>query len=385
MWGMSDPAIEPASTNDVIVDADGHLCEPADLWTRGLPTHLADQGIRLSWDEATGYDRCLVEDRVVVERGLAGLGNAGEGFDDFGRGRHYEDLNPAGFDAHERVKVLDSEGIDISVMYPGLGLKLGGITDARLAVESCAVYNDWVAEWCSVAPDRLKGVGALPMQDPAEAAREAYRIRDRGLVAGFARPNAYNGVGFHDPAYTPVWEALEATDLTLGLHITGLADMPGAARGLRHLMAPGTHHAMIPVIDQMLTLSNLVYGGVLERHPGLKVAVLESGGGWIAHWMDRLNEFEESYHWAAAPMTLSAEEYFQRQCWVSFDPGERTASVLGPLIGPDRLIWASDFPHNDAKYPGVLDELREHNDGLPEADRRALYGTNACDLYGLVV
>ena len=136
-------------------------------------------------------------------------------------------------------------------------------------------------------------------------------------------------------------------------------------------MAPGTHHAMIPVIDQMVTLSNLVYGGVLERHPGLKVAVLESGGGWIAHWMDRLNEFEESYWWAAAPMTLDAEHYFKRQCWISFDPGERTPAALGPIVGSDRFIWASDFPHNDAKYPGVVDELREHNDDLPDDARRA--------------
>src|SRR6185503_8424812 len=66
-------------------------------------------------------------------------------------GRHYEDLNPAGFDPHERVKVLDAEGIDISVMYPGLGLKLGGIEDPELAVWSCKVYNDWVAEWCAAA------------------------------------------------------------------------------------------------------------------------------------------------------------------------------------------------------------------------------------------
>ena len=73
---------------------------------------------------------------------------------------------------------------------------------------------------------------------------------------------------FHDPAYTPVWEALEDTGLALGLHITGLSDMPGAARGMGALMAPGTHHALIPVIDQMVTLSNLTYGGVLERHRG---------------------------------------------------------------------------------------------------------------------
>ena len=370
-------------TSDVIVDADGHVCEPADLWERALPAHLADHGIRLRWNEATGFDECLVEDGMATDRGLAGLGNAGESFDDFGRGRHYEDLNPAGFDPEERVKVLDAEGIDVSVMYPGLGLKLGGIKDPELAVWSCKVYNDWLAEWCAAAPDRLKGAGALPLQDPVEAAREAHRIRDMGLVGTFVRPNAYNDKPFHHWDYTPVWEALEETQLPLGLHIAGLADMPGASQAMRHLMAPGTHHAVIPVIDQMMTLSNLVYGGVLERHPTLKVVVLESGGGWIAHWMDRLNEFEESYRWAAAPMSLTPEEYFKRQCWISFDPGERTPGPLAPLVGADRFIWASDFPHNDAKYPGVVDELREHNDGLPDAERKGLYGLNALDMYGI--
>ena len=159
--------------------------------------------------------------------------------------------------------------------------------------------------------------------------------------------------------------------------------MPGASKLMLHLMAPGTHHALIPVIDQMMTLSNLVYGGVLEKHPGLKVAVLESGGGWIAHWMDRLNEFEESYSWAAAPMTLNAEDYFKRQCWISFDPGERTPGPLAPIAGGDRFIWASDFPHNDAQYPGVVDELREHNGALAPDDRAGLFGLNALDLYGL--
>jgi predicted TIM-barrel fold metal-dependent hydrolase len=371
------------ATNEYVVDADGHVIEPADLWEQGLPPHLRDQGIRLRWNEETGFDECTLEGRMVTDRGLVGLGNAGETFEDFGRGRHYEDLNPAGFDARERVKVLDSEGIDLSVMYPGMGLKLGGIQDPELAVHSCAVYNDWIADWCATAPDRLQGVGALPMQDPGEAAREAHRIRDRGLVAGFCRPNAYNDRPFFDAVYTPVWEALEETGLPLGLHIAGLPDMPGASKLMLHLMAPGTHHALIPVIDQMMTLSNLTYGGVLERHPGLKVAVLESGGGWIAHWMDRLNEFEESYSWAAAPMTMNAEGYFRRQCWISFDPGERTPGPLAPIAGADRFIWASDFPHNDAKYPGVVDELREHNGDLPHDDRIGLFGANALDLYGL--
>ena len=102
-----------------VVDADGHLCEPARLWEDNLPARLREHGIRLRWNEQTGYDECLVEDRMATDRGLVGLGNAGESFDEFGRGRHYEDLNPAGFDARERVKVLDAEGIDVAVMYPG--------------------------------------------------------------------------------------------------------------------------------------------------------------------------------------------------------------------------------------------------------------------------
>ncbi|MEX2254174.1 MAG: amidohydrolase family protein [Acidimicrobiia bacterium] len=380
---MTPSPTTTGETREYIVDADGHVCEPPDLWEQGLPEHLRDKGIRLRWNDATGFDELFIEDRTATDRGLVGLGNAGESFEDFGRGRHYEDLNPAGFDAGERVKVLDSEGIDLAIIYPGNGLKLGGILDPELAIWSCRVYNDWIAEWCSDSPDRLKAVGAIPMQDPAEAAVEAHRIRERGLVGAFCRPNAYNDRPFHDPTYTPVWEALEATGLPLALHIAGLPDMPGASRALLHLMAPGTHHALIPVFDQQMTLSNLAYGGVLERHPSLKVAVLESGGGWIAHWMDRLDEFAESYGWATALMTMTAGDYFRRQCWISFDPGERTPGPLAPLVGADRFIWASDFPHSDAQYPGVVDELRERNGDLPDDERAGLFGLNALDMYGL--
>ena len=187
----------------------------------------------------------------------------------------------------------------------------------------------------------------MPLQDPKRAADEVRHASRRfGLKAGFARPNAYNDRPLHHPVYTPVWEALSETGLPIAFHPAGLADMPGASRALGGLMAPGTHHALILLIDQQMTLSNLTYGGVLERFPELKVIVLECGGGWIAHWMDRLDEFLESYGWATPPLSLTPREYFHRQCWISFDPGERTAPLLWPLIGADRITWASDFPHS---------------------------------------
>jgi predicted TIM-barrel fold metal-dependent hydrolase len=137
-------------------------------------------------------------------------------------------------------------------------------------------------------------------------------------------------------------------------------------------------------MDQYLTLAGLVYGGVFERHPELQVLVLECGGGWIAHWMDRFDEFLEAYDWAlTAPLSLTPSEYFRRNCVISFDPGERTMGAMADLAGEDNLIWASDFPHSDAKYPGVVDELMERVEDLPSERQRKIVGANAARIYRL--
>jgi predicted TIM-barrel fold metal-dependent hydrolase len=296
---------------------------------------------------------------------------------------HYEDLNTAGFDPAERVKVLDAEGIDIAVLYPGLGLALGGIRDPKLAVASCRVYNDWIADFAARAPDRLVGVGALPMQDPSECVAEIRRIAGLGLRAGFARPNPVNGRPLQDEVFDPVYRALAETGLPLAFHPAGHFDLVGAAQRFADVMAMGTHHANILFIDQYVTLSNLVYAGVLERHPQLRIAVLECGGGWIGHWMDRMDEFLESYRWTVPALSLRPSDYFRRQCVVSFDPGEHTAALLAEFVGAENLIWASDFPHSDAKYPGVVEELREHTEAMAPGPRAALVGGNARRLYGI--
>ena len=370
---------------EVVIDADGHVCEPADLWTTRLPPHLRERGIRLRWNAETGYDEARVEDWLITDRGLVGLGNAGTSFGDLGRGRRYADGHPAGFDGHERLKVLDAEGIDGAVLYPGLGLSLGAIHDPELAVASCRVYNDWIAEYCAADRRRLVGVAALPLQHPEGAAREAHRaVLDLGLRGAVVRPNPLSdGRRLDDPAFETVWKALEELGVPLTFHPAGLWDMPGTSRAMNQFMASGTHHPLILFFDNYMTLSNLVYAGVLERHPGLKVAMLECGGGWIAHWMDRLDEFMESYGWQLRHLRLKPSEYFLRQGYVSFDPGERTMGALTRFIGAGNMIWASDFPHSDARYPGVVEELREHTaDMTPEA-RAGLLGQNALRLYGI--
>jgi uncharacterized protein len=368
----------------IVVDADGHVCEPPDLWERNLPPSMRDRGLRVRWSDEVQTQQVLVEDDVGIPMGLAGLGNAGmHNNENFANAMRYEDGNPAGFDPHARVRVLDEEGIDVAVLYCGLGQALGGIRDPELAVACHKVWNDWMAEWVSAAPERLVGSAVIPAHDPEAAAAEVHRAASLGLRAGVIRPNPVLGRPLWHRAFDPMYDALEEHGLPLGLHGAGLLDMEGTSKRMVDLMAPGTHHAVILFFDQYMTLSNLVYAGVLERHPTLKVAVLECGGGWIAHWMDRMDEFLEAYGWATAKLSLTPTEYFRRQCVVSFDPGEHTMGAMARLAGADNLIWASDFPHSDAKYPGVVEELFEHTADMDTKDRAKLVGTNAARLYGI--
>ena len=372
-----------APDRPLVVDADGHVCEPPDLWERNLPAKWRDRGPRVRWSEADGCEQVLVEDAIGIPRGLAGLCNAGTGNLNFGDDMRYVDGHPAGFDALQRLAVLDAEGIDVAVVYPGLGQCLGGIRDPELAVACHRIWNDWIADWVSAAPGRLVGSAVLPVQDPKAATAEVHRIAKLGLRAGVIRPNPVLGKPLWHPVFDPMYAALEEHGIPLGLHGAGLWDMEGTSKRMVDLMAPGTHHALILFFDQYMTLSNLVYAGVLERHPGLEVAVLESGGGWIAHWMDRLDEFLTAYAWATAPLSLKPSEYFRRQCVISFDPGERSMGAMMDLAGVENVVWASDFPHSDAKYPGVVEELVEHTAALPPERKAALYGGNARRLYGI--
>jgi predicted TIM-barrel fold metal-dependent hydrolase len=135
----------------------------------------------------------------------------------------------------------------------------------------------------------------------------------------------------------------------------------------------------------METLTVLVCGGVLERFPRLQLIFLEANGGWIVPWLERLDHHYEVFSWDVPWLKMKPSEYFRRQCWISFDPDESTIAFTArsPLVGADRIIWASDYPHPDAKIPGVVKELREATEALDAAARARVLGLNAAELYRL--
>jgi uncharacterized protein len=365
------------------IDADGHVIEPAALWERELPPSLRGRGFAVRWNADTRQEEVHVDGRPLLPYGIVGVGMAGRAFDDIGKGVRYAELMPGGFDPVQRLVDMDSEGIDIAVLYPSIGLFLEAIEDPLLGEACCRVYNDWLADYCRAAPERLIGVAAVPMQDGRAAARELQRACGTlGMRGAFIRPNPCNGRSLHDPYFDPFWAAAAEAGVPVGLHPSGAGDLPGALQGLR-LDAPIMGHPSIFFIDNYIGFSQLVCGGVLERHPSLTVVVLEAGGGWLAHWFDRFDHFAQVYAWMAPDLRLKPSEYFKRQCYVSFDPDETTLPVLAPLIGEDRIVWASDYPHLDATFPGVVRELEEHLVKLPASAQDKVRGGNAARLYGL--
>jgi predicted TIM-barrel fold metal-dependent hydrolase len=133
----------------------------------------------------------------------------------------------------------------------------------------------------------------------------------------------------------------------------------------------------------MLAMLALICGGVLERHPRLRVAFLESGCGWLPYWLWRLDEHREKTQGVAGEPQLAVKpsDYFRRQCWISCEPDEPHIREVQDFIGEDRLLFASDYPHPDHEWPETVKTARV----LPLSDRakKKMFWDNPSTFYGL--
>jgi predicted TIM-barrel fold metal-dependent hydrolase len=267
------------------------------------------------------------------------------------------------------------------VLYPTLLLGIQGHDDVDFAEVQCRAYNDWLSDHARESGGRLFGVGLVPQQDPQRAATEIRRVASLPSMVGvFIRPNpTVDWRPLNDPVYDPIWNAASDTGLPVALHPFLHADLPGACLGMR-LNRLGTSSAPVASegatgragidnvfftqaianpFDMMCSLAFLCAGGVCERFPSLRLVFLESGGGWLVPWLERLDHQAAIFPWDVPWLRMRPSDYFRRQCWISFDPDESTLAFTArsPLCGADRIVWASDYPHPDAVFPGVTAEL----------------------------
>jgi predicted TIM-barrel fold metal-dependent hydrolase len=237
----------------------------------------------------------------------------------------------------------------------------------------------------------LFGVGAVPLQDVPAAIREMERcLEELDFKAVFVRPAPYIGhKKLHDPVYDPFWDAAASLGCPIGVHPYPMADMPNTVQllaldddsyGLPSeglILRQGLGNAM----DMMMATGWFVAGGICERFPNLKVVILEGSGGWMPTMLERFDHQQKVF--GNPYQDTLPSDVFRRQCWVSFDPDECALAFAAETLGAERIMWASDYPHPDAKIVGVVDELREATEKLDAESRRLVNGANAAVFYDL--
>ena len=408
------PAI--SATRPRIVDADGHVLEHPTAMLEYMPERYKKRCFHVETD-AKGVEWCYYDDLKMYANRMALAGAGGMTLEERQRvlkgEMRYSDIRSGAFDPAQRLIEMAQDDIEQAVVYPTQFLGISSRPDLDFAEAQARAYNQWVADYCNHDPSRLFGIAAAPQTDLDRCIRIVEDARKLGHVGVFLRPNPnIEGVHFCDASYDRLWAAFQDLDIAVGFHPFLMPDMPGAVRQLKlneflapgaksimemtsdqDLIADGTYgnknifftQALGNVFDMQIALTMLICGGVLERFPRLRCIFLEANGGWIVPILERLDHHYEIFRWEVPQLTMKPSEYFKRQCWISFDPDESTLKLTAqsPLVGADRIIWASDYPHPDAKIPGVVGELREQMAGLPDATQRRIFGLNAIDLYGL--
>ncbi|HUF84137.1 MAG TPA: amidohydrolase family protein [Acidimicrobiia bacterium] len=401
-------AVTEAKPGFQFVDADGHVLEHPSKMLEYAPAEYRDRIWHVETDDKDREWVVWDGDRDPANTfALAGTG--GMTAEEQARAAtgelRYTQIRPGAFEPEPRLADLDTERITQTVLYPTMLLGIASIKDVGLAVAQCRAYNDWLSDFCSADPKRLFGIAVIPQQDVEAAAAEIERASKKpNLVGTFIRPNpVVDWKHLHDPIYNPMWKAASDAGWPIGLHPFLAGDVPGAVVGLR-LNEIHADSSLMPnyqsrmnlsnifytqaignPVDMMTTLAFLLAGGVCERYPDLQIIVLETNGGWITPWMERLDHNAKTFPWDVPDCKLPPSEYFRRQCYISFDADEETLGLAAesPYVGDDRIIWASDYPHPDAKFPGTVAELLENIEDLDTKAQENIAWRNAQRLYRL--
>ncbi len=375
----------------VICDSDLHVMEPPDLWERYIEpayAHAAPRGL----SEIQRDMRVKVKNHVMLRLGSVRPQRV-EGRKTGWREEHddvYAASEAAGWDAASQVAAMDAEGLDMAVLYPSRGLFVLGLDsveqvgpdglEPEYATAIARAYNNWMKDFCDVAPTRMFGAGMVAPHDVDGAVVEARRcVEELGFKAIFLAPATVNRRPWHHPAYDPLWAEVERLDVPIAFHGGGQTYLTPDF-SLEVLPEMMLWHSFSQPLGIQFVTACFTGGGILQRFPDLRVALLEGNCSWAPWFMYRLDEHWEWTGWYEAPsLTMKPSDYFRRNCWVSVESDEDTVAHFIDTFGYDKLVTSTDYPHGDSKFPHAVDAF----DKLPMTDdaKAATVSTNWSELY----
>jgi predicted TIM-barrel fold metal-dependent hydrolase len=342
----------------IVISADEHIVEPVEFWNALLPDSLP----------AEDRDRAprLENGALVVD------GYAMPVFLLFPELIAFSDAQPGVSDVPARLAMMDSEGVDVSILFPQRAMGMYAIKDAALRKRCIDAYNEWLAAFCAKSGGRLLGVPILPtVYEPEETADYLAHLKSLGFRL-FTMPNALRNTTYTAPEMEPLWNAIEDSGLVAAYHTSETPESNGPG-GLGTFLMRTTQ----PFRN---VWGHLVFTGLLERHPGVRLLFAEGGISWIPSALDHADRIHTSFADYLNPrLPRPPSEYWHRQCWATFMEDPRGIEQID-YIGVDRALWSSDYPHPEGTRGRTRELVSTLRDQLGQDRADAVLGGNAVSL-----
>lgn len=280
-------------------------------------------------------------------------------------------------DIPTRLKDMDREGIDVSVLFPTSSFALSKFIERDYAIAYARAYNDFIADLCKQNP-RLKAVALIPFQDLDAAAEEVNRAVSKLGLVGITV--ATQGLREHlgCQRFWPIYDEIQRLNVPLCVHNRRVGPA-GDSRFDSFLYM----HTLGRPVETFIQFAGLIYSGVAERFHKLRVAFLECGAGWVPYWMERMDEEWEKRGKVEAPLCKKKpSEYVIHGNWFfATEPEEGMLPYVIERIGEDKILFASDYPHWDGIFPRVVSTIRGRKD-ISDGAKEKILGKNAARFYG---
>ncbi len=368
-----------------IISSDNHVVEPPDLWTtridpkfKGREPHV----VRLE----DGSDRWFTDG--IKGQGMFAGAQPGVRFvepENLSTLFTFDEVRPGGYIPAEQIKDMDIDGIDVSILYPTVGLQLFcTVPNSELLSAAFRAYNDWLAEFCKPFSNRLKGIAMVNVDDVQDGVSELERSANMGLVGAMITIYPPEDKPYDSPIYEPFWAAAQDLGMPLSLHIT--TNRPGP--GQQYMDLDTVKMSFLCNTDHWvrMSLADIIYSGVFERYPKLKVGSVEQELSWVPHFLDRLDynytqrAIGETSHRFKGDVLPS--DFYYSNVFLGFQE-----DALGirdrDIIGVDSLLWGSDYPHFASTFPRSREIIEEILVDCTEEEKAKIVGSNAARIYHL--
>jgi predicted TIM-barrel fold metal-dependent hydrolase len=366
---------------ELLISADSHVIEVPDLWEKGMPRSLEDRAPRVYFDESKSA--WMFGSSDVLPQAVGGLFMAGqkpENINEF-RKAGFSVARQGGWDPIARLKDMEVDGVAAEVLYPSLGLGLFCVEDAPFQETLFRVYNDWVIDYCRKVPDRLFGVALISVFDIDNAIAEMRRCKSQGISGVMIWQVPHPGLPFAAEHYERFWAAAQDLELPVHLHI-----LTGYGESMKRQTTRGINRFRIGVNQTREiedALFDVIFSGVLERYPRLKIVSVENEIGWIPFWLGQCDKaFRRHRSNEALPIDKPPSEYFRRQVYATFF-NDHVGGRLLSWWGADNCMWSNDYPHQNSTWPRSREVIERDLGSLPASDRKKLVSANVARLYDL--